>query len=289
MEKSRIITEKIFAARKANGLWEVIPEGHKYYPECLHYVPNFRASLWTLLLLADLNCPASDERVKQPLQEVKNHLFDPAHGIYTLGKSHFPIPCLNGNLLFLDVYFNGKPGEKSLSLLAFFNRNQRFDDGIYTEPKNAYCSNKSCYGPHTCYWGVVKLFKGLSFIPEAYRNKDAIELRDKCLGFILKHKVCYSSNHYPRFISPKVDQLTFPNFYKSDFLEILWLLKREKIRHEDLSPALKLLKSKQQSDGSWNLERSMQSMAASVGVVGRFNPFVTCRAREVVVYYNNFF
>ena len=34
-----------------------------------------------------------------------------------------------------------------------------------------------------------------------------------------------------------IDNLTFPNMYKSDFLEILWLLKREKVQSEKLKPA----------------------------------------------------
>jgi len=50
-------------------------------------------------------------------------------------RSHLPIPCLNGNLLNLDAYFNDKPDEKSWKLLTFNNWYQRFDDGVYKEPK----------------------------------------------------------------------------------------------------------------------------------------------------------
>ncbi len=88
------------------------------------------------------------------------------YGIYSLKEDHFPIPCLNGNMLYLDGYFNNKPDEKSIRFLEFFCNNQRFDDGKYEAPKNQFCKNTSCYGKHTCYWGVIKLLKGISFIPK---------------------------------------------------------------------------------------------------------------------------
>ena len=43
----------------------------------------------------------------------------------------------------------------------------------------------------------------------------------------------------------KMDLLTFPNFYKGDFLELLWILQREEVISNELKPALELLKSKQ--------------------------------------------
>jgi len=283
-QRQRII-EKIFEARNAEGLWETIPEDHKHYPVYLHYVPNFKASLWTLILLAELRCDKNDERITKPLAAVKDHLFDPTHGIYTLKEDHFPIPCLNGNMLYLDGYFHDGSDERSQKLLSFFAQFQRFDDGKYEEPKNAFCTNTSCYGKHTCYWGVVKLLKGISFIPKDNRNDETEELKNKCIRFILKHKVCYSSRNPSNIMIKKMDLLTFPNFYKGDFLEILWILKREGVRSEELDPALELLKSKQKEKGEWELERSMNNMVTSVGKVNKPNPFVTERAQEVMAYY----
>ena len=131
MDNYEKITNRIFEAQGENGFWKVLPESHKYYPDYMHYVPNFKATLWTLILLADLGHNRKDERVKQPLEELKEHFFDPQFGIYTLKEDHFPIPCLNGNMIYLDCYFNGSPGDKSQQALAFFYQNQRFDDGSY--------------------------------------------------------------------------------------------------------------------------------------------------------------
>ena len=283
-ERQNQLIEKIFAAQGPEGFWKVIPDTHKYYPDYLHYVPNYKASLWTLILLADLECDPGDPRIQKPLNGVKKHLFDEVSGIYTLQEDHYPIPCLNGNMLYLDCYFNAKPDNRSIRLLEFFTQYQRFDDGQYEEPRNAFCSNTSCYGKHTCYWGVVKLLKGISFIPDKYREKNVLNLRDRCIDFVLKHHVCFSSRKPDRLMISKIDELTFPNFYKGDFLEILWLLKREEVQSPRLEKALNLLRSKE-SNGAWVLERKMNNMITSIGPVGKQNQFVTKRAKEVLNYY----
>ncbi|WP_299548998.1 hypothetical protein [Seonamhaeicola sp.] len=284
-EYKQSIIERIFNNQDENGLWKVISKTHKYYPDYLHYVPNYKASLWTLILLAELECDKNDERIRKPLEIVKTHLFDEEFGIYSLKEDHFPIPCLNGNMLYLDCYFNNGPDEKSNRLLEFFCKNQRFDDGQYKELKNEFCTNTSCYGKHTCYWGIVKLLKGISFISKDKRTDTVEILKEKCINFILKHRICYSSRNPDKIMINKMDLLTFPNFYKGDFLEILWLLKREGINSEKIFPAIELLKSKRSKDGKWMLERTMNNMVASIGKVNQPNPFVTQRANEVLDYY----
>lgn len=287
MDNHQKIINRIFKVQDENGFWKLIPESNKYYPNCLHYVPNYKSTLWTLILLADLGCDKNDKRIKPALPEIRNHFFDPDFGIYSLKEDHFPIPCLNGNMIYLDCYFNGFPCDKSLKALEFFAKFQRFDDGAYIEEKNEYCSNKSCYGKHTCYWGIVKLLKGISFIPVQYRTSEINNLVEKCIQFILLHKVCFSSRKENKIMMQGINKLTFPNMYKSDFLEILWLLKREHIKSDLLLPAINLLKSKQQEDNSWFLERKIHNMITSIGQVNQTNPYITQRAQEVVEFYDN--
>jgi hypothetical protein len=288
MNSSKKIIERIFEAQGSNGFWKVLSKSNKYYPDCVHYVPKYKATLWVLILLADIGCDRNDQRIRKPLQEIQKHFFDSRVGIYSLKENHFPIPCLNGNMIFLDCYFNEVPGRKSLSALHFFYKYQRFDDGSYKTEKNKFCSNTSCYSKHSCYWGIVKLLKGISFIPKQSRTKEITDLLDKCIRFVLLHKICYSSRRLEEIMIQKIDLLTFPNMYKSDFLEILWLLKREKIKSDKLKPALELLKSKQQKNGSWHLERKVHNMVTSVGELNHPNQFITDRADEVLNYYKNY-
>jgi len=263
----------------------MLEENNRNYPVCLHYSPTFKSTLWTLVLLADLQHNPDDERVRKPLQIIQEHFYDPNHGIYSLGKDHFPIPCLNGNMLYLDAWFNRSLSEKSVSAVNFFSEFQRFDDGAYQPPKNQYCSNTSCFGKHTCYWGVVKLLKGLSFVPKEKRNETSQELLDRCIEFVLLHKVCFSSRHEKRFLSSDIDKLGVPCMYRSNFLEILWLLKRENVCSPNIGPALELLRSKQQPEENWNLEKKISNMVTSVGAENKPNEYITKRAIEVLEFY----
>ena len=185
-------------------------------------------------------------------------------------------------MIYLDCYFNGFPSDKSWKAIDFFNEFQRFDDGTYETPKNQFCSNTSCYGKHTCYWGIIKLLKGISFIPKEIRTTKVNELLEKCVDFVLLHEVCFSSRKENKIMIKQMDKLTFPNMYKGDFLEILWLLKRENVQSKKLQKAIKLLQSKQRDDGKWNLERKINNMITSVGSVGSANRYITKRAKEVL-------
>jgi hypothetical protein len=285
MSQHQKIIETIFASQGSNGCWKMLEESNRNYPACLHYSPTFKSTLWTLILLADLQHNPDDERVRKPLQIIQEHFYDPKSGIYSLGNDHFPIPCLNGNMLYLDAYFNRSLSEKSVSAINFFRLSQRFDDGVYLLPKNPFCNNTSCYGKHTCYWGVVKLLKGLSFIPKDSRTKVAQELLDRCIEFVLLHRVCFSSRSANKYLSRDIEKLGFPCMYRSNFLEILWLLKRENVCSPNTTPALELLKSKQQPAGNWHLEKKISNMAANVGAENKPNEYITKRAKEVLEFY----
>lgn len=286
MDNYEKIINRIFKAQGENGFWKMLPESDKYYPDFMHYVPNFKATLWTLILLADLGHDRNDSRVKKPLKEIQTHFFDSNYGIYTLKKAHFPIPCLSGNMIYLDCFFNDSPSNKSLKALEFFYKHQRFDDGSYVSGKNKFCTNTSCYSKHTCYWGITKLLKGISFIPKQSRTAEIDDLLDRCIQFISLHKVCFSSHKQSKIMINHIDKLTFPNMYKSDFLEILWLLKRENVKSDNFRLAIDLLKSKQLSCGNWNLERKVNNMTTSIGEIHQPNQFVTRRAKEVLDFYN---
>lgn len=288
-EKSadKIVT-KIFDLQGDNGCWNFVDHRVKKYPEFEHYTPKYKTTLWTLILLADIKHKRNEQRIKRPLKTISEHFYDKKERIFCLKRSHFPIPCLNGNMLYIHFYFGNKPNVKTENIIEFFNKYQRFDDGGYSTPRGyPYFANKSCYGNHTCFWGIVKLFKGLSFIPEQYRTESTDTLMKKCIDFILLHKVYFSSHNENKFLYPAMEKLTFPNMYHSDFLEILWLLKREKVKDPVLARAIDLLKSKMQSGKKWKLEKPVNNLITSIGSRDRINEFVTERAIEVLNYYDN--
>lgn len=278
--------EKILAKQDGSFRWGYNEKQARERPEYLYYSPNYKSTLWTLVLLADLKAPADTPQIRPSIQLIHGHFYDPEHEIFSLpGRSFFPIPCLNGNMIYLHHYFGTSHSTTLDKTIDFFAAYQRFDDGGFKTPSSyPYFSNTSCYGKHTCYWGVVKLLKGVSFIPRSQRNKEAQLLIENCIDFVLDHEVCFGSRHKDRFLHRDIDKLAFPNFYKSDFLEILWLLAREEVHDMRLSRSLELLRSRMKVGGFWALDKTMNTIVP-IGQKERPNAFITERANEVLDYY----
>lgn len=279
----KTITDEVLELQDENGCWNVLCDGDKYFPELNYYVPNYKSTLWTLVLLADIKAEPMEERFKRSLRTITDHFLDESVGIFTIGKSHFPIPCLNGNMIYLHAYFRSGEWQMINRVIDFFATYQRFDDGDFVTPSAfPYCSNKSCYGKHTCYWGAVKLLKGLSFIPVERRTDNARSLMCRCVDFILLHEVCFSSHDKSQLMTNHIGNLTFPNMYKSDFLEILWLLKREGIESPNIVRALELLESKRGLNDSWAIEKPIKDLIVPIDKKHYGNELITDRAREVL-------
>ncbi len=280
--------EKILVKQDDSFRWGFDGKQARERPEYLYYSPNFKSTLWTLLLLADIKAPIDIPQIKPSIQLITERFYNPEHGIFSLpNKTRFPIPCLNGNMIYLHHYFKTSHSEMLDNTISFFAAYQRFDDGDFKTPKSfPYCSNVFCYGKHTCYWGVTKLLKGISFIPKIQRTKEAKQLIENCIDFVLHHEVCFSSHHSDRFLHRDIGTLTFPNFYKSDFLEIMWLLAREEVHDKKMSRSLELLRSKMKDGSFWELEKSMNTIVP-IGQKDCANAFITERATEVLDYYGH--
>jgi len=284
---AKAITSKILELQDENGCWNVLDESHKYFPAFNYYAPNYKSTLWTLILLADIQTNSRNARLIKPLSIISDHFLDKHLNIYSLGKSHFPIPCLNGNMLYLHSYFHFERKKITEGIVDFFAEYQRFDDGDFHTPSSfPYCSNRSCYSRHTCYWGVIKLLKGLSFMPESERSEKAKKLIRSCIDFVLLHEVCYSSHNRSDFIHSNIKLLTFPNMYRGDYLEILWLLKREQVKSILINKALDLLKSKIRPNGTWELEHPLRNLIIPIDNRNYGKELITERAREVINYYD---
>lgn len=282
-EARRRAIEKVFARQGPDGQWT---DG-KRRPGFEVYLPKYKATLWALVTLADLKCPPDDERAGRALQAVFDLNFRPAAGVFGWSESaygsHEPSPCFNGNIIYVAAYFGRALAPEIESTLQTFARFQRFDDGDFRTPLEfPYSGDRdACYSSHTCYWGVCRLLKGISFIPRPSRTRYTQRLLERCVDFVLLHRVCFSSHRPEDIIGKWIDRLTFPNMYSSDYLELLWLLKREGVRDPRIGPALQLLESARNPDGTWNLERPVNNLVY-FGGKDRPNAFVTERALEVL-------
>jgi hypothetical protein len=132
--------------------------------------------------------------------------------------------------------------------------------------------------------GSDKTAQGHFVHPHNPKEQEAQQLIENCIDFVLQHAVCFSSHHRDKLLHRDIGILTFPNFYKSDFLEILWLLAREGVHDGRIAPSLELLRSKMKEGGTWELEKSKNTIV-SIGQEGCANAFITERASAVLEYY----
>jgi hypothetical protein len=128
--------EKILAKQDDSYRWGFDQKQARERPEYLYYSPNFKSTLWTLILLADIQAPAHLPQVEPSIRLVTEHFYDPEHGIFGFpNKSHFPIPCLNGNMIYLHYNFGPSHSATLDKTIDFFAGFQRFDDGDFKTPK----------------------------------------------------------------------------------------------------------------------------------------------------------
>ena len=83
----------------------------------------------------------------------------------------------------------------------------------------------------------------------------------------------------------RIQYISFPNMYHADFLEILWLLKREAVRSRELNDAIQMLRDKRLLNGNWRIKRQIRDLIIPLGKANHGNDFVTKRAQEVFEYY----
>jgi hypothetical protein len=128
------ITRQIMKLQDQNGCWNVLDESDKHYPAFNYYVPTYKSTLWTLVLLADIQTDVKNSPFIKPLSVISNHFLDKSNNIFSIGKSHFPIPCLNGNMLYLHKHFQLENKSIENGIVDFFAEYQRLDDGDFKTP-----------------------------------------------------------------------------------------------------------------------------------------------------------
>ncbi len=116
-------------------------------------------------------------------------------------EDHFPIPCLNGNMVYIDRYFkhalNGFPDNKSLKALAFFYQCQRFDE------QNKYTKNH-----------FLKIFS-LIFVPTDNRALDMViwDLKFCIVSLFVFMTICSNVCAQEIFVSQELDYRHPPILY----------------------------------------------------------------------------
>ena len=244
------------------------------------YLPKYRGTVWQLTLFAELGADSHDERVRRTCEYVLEHSWEPS-GLFSMVGNQYLSPCFQGNMLYSLIrlgYGDDPRIVKALDVLLEFTR---FDDGGFVTPKTfPYRGMRDrCSGSHSCYAGCLKALKAITAIPREQWDSGIRDLVARGSEFFLKHRVFHASHSPAKLLHKDIDDISFPAFIYSDFLEILITLLTLGVKDTRMQEAIDLLRSKQLPNGRWRLERDVPTMHVALGRKHRESKWATYRAR----------
>ncbi len=280
------------------------PEGHWGDPTA-PYLPKYKATYWTLMLLGHLGLSRDDERVGRAAEHV--FAFQGAEGGFRergeqgarreyahvaerarqRGKRPPPeaefvadllhqsvLSCLTGNavaaLLRLGYAADARVGRA----VDWLVRVQNADGGWLCPYWKAHIRDK-----HGCFYGTICALEALAEIPPHMRTSAVDDAAARGAEFLLMHRLYKADHHGFAVIKPHWLTLAFPWFYGYNILRGLWVLARLGYRDPRMEDALAVLQSKRTTDGVWILENAPQGrMQVNLEQEGRPSKWVTLMA-----------
>ena len=272
-------------------------KGGKYWvnPENFYVYTKYKGTVWTFIILAELNADKNDYRIKQTSEYILNNSQDHQSGGFSVygneregGLHEQVIPCLTGNMIWALIRFGFLEDPRIQHGIDWILQYQRLDDGIETAPKGwPYERHKNCWGKHTCHMGVVKNLKALSEIPTHKRSSRINSFIQKAVEYILKHRIYKKSHEKSVIAKQEWTQFGFPLIWKIDALEVLKILTNLGYKDDRMQDAVELVLSKQNEQGRWILEKTFNGrMQVNIEQKGKESKWITLNAlRAIKLFY----
>lgn len=231
------------------------------------YNPKYRATVWSLILLAQLGASVSqDTRIGQACQYLLAHTLTPGGQFSTSGTPSGTVDCLQGNLCvaLIDLGCDDPRLESAFEWMA---RSITGEGVAPLEDKRATvryyagkCGPQFACGANNklpCAWGAVKVMLAFSRWPLSRRTPLIQRAIQSGIDFLLgtdPERAEYSSGWADK-PSRNWWKFGFPVFYVTDILQIAEALVGLGYGDDPrLAGALQLILDKQDSQGRWALE-----------------------------------
>jgi hypothetical protein len=258
------------------------------------YLPKYRASTHSLLILAELGA-----RRTPSIEKALEYLF-----LFQRQSGHFFIDlpkterarmsvvkdgcCIDGNVLYYMLHFGYLEDPRVQRLLQF--QIDYHSDDVGGWKCRAYPIDRNRVFPANCYMGGVKLLRALASIPARNRSSDIQRIVDQEVEIILENGV-YKYLRAPsgaRKDKAGWKRFGFPLFYQSDALEVLDVLASLGVRDTRMQDAIDLVESEMTSEGRWLLKNTFNGkMICDIEEKGKPSKWITLRALRVLTCYYN--
>ncbi len=235
------------------------PEGHWEDRDDL-YRPKYTATVWRLIVLADLGMTAADPRVRKPSERFLSE--------YARKDGGFDVPgskwarselCLTGNLARTLERCGFGNDRRVRSAFAWLVDHQMEDGGWH-------CFYEKAFGR-----GTLDAWEGLyayAFLPKARLTPRIRGSIERGAEFFLERQLLHQGKRYVPWT-----RTHYPVHYYYDFLVGLDMLTRLGYGGDRrLRPALELLEKKRRPDGRWALDKVHPDLGAGAGYRFRRKP-----------------
>ena len=266
--RSRPVRE-ILAAQYPAGYW-IKPD--------VGYSPKYRATVWQVMFLADLGATRT-EAIARACEHVLAHTYLPEVGLFSAHKrADGTFLCLNGNLLRALGHF-GYGAHPVVQQVA------ETLAGKVVEAQFCCRCDKVSPGRDRlpCVWGCIKVLRGFAAILPEF-HPPTVQAAIACgVSFLLSHDLVRADYPYAEGIGRLWWRFGFPLGFAADALEALASLSVHGAADDPrLIPALERVLDKQDEQGRWVLEATLEKMWTQFEERGRPSKWVTWRALQVL-------
>ncbi|MFC2053394.1 nitrogen fixation protein NifH [Chloroflexota bacterium] len=253
------------------------------------YSPSYRATLWQIIFLAELGADPTDERVQLGCEYLLGHNTS-ANGGFSMSQRPVPssvVHCLNGDPLHALLSLGYAEDPRVQAALDWQVRAITGQGQIRYYKSGTSGSGFAC-APNQgqpCAWGATKAMKALIAVPTAQRNTAIQEAIQVGTEFLLSRDPAAADYPYTGRVNSTWFKFGFPQSYRCDVLETTAAL--VELGYGDdprLINALQFILSKQDSQGRWKMERTLNGkMWVDIEEKGRPSKWITLRALRVML------
>lgn len=221
------------------------------------YWPKWQATVWNLMLLAELGVPSDHPQIKKGCEFFLKTMDEqdrswPAPDYPEGDLRGYRLvwePCVTGNMARTLIQFGYQDDPRVGEMFEWLVRTQ-FKDGGW----NCDEADRSKQVKHSSFMSTIEPLWAFSALDPSRWPKRGRETVDRGCEFLLMHRL-YKSDKTFQTINEEWTKLHFPLFYFYDILHGLRVLTALESAHDKRTfDALELLKTKHSKDGTWPLE-----------------------------------
>ena len=224
------------------------------------YWPKWRATVWALILLAEMGVPGTNPSIKKG-SEYFLRVMDgqdrswppPKYSDEDLrGWRLVWEPCVTGNMARTLAEFGFEDDSRVREMFEWLVKNQRDDGGWNCDTEKRGGGGGEVH--HSSFMSTIEPLWAFSSLDRQKWPRGGREAVERGMEFLLIHRL-FKSDRSGKVIQPEWTQLHFPWFYEYDILQGLRVVTALGFGGDErTTDARDLLMSKRLPDGTWPLE-----------------------------------